>query len=176
MIYPIVIYGNKTLRTKTKYIDFETDMSALIKDMYETMYQASGVGLAAPQINIKQRIFITDTKGLDSENPLKEVFINPKIIEHSENTVSISEGCLSIPGVNAHVSRYETIRVSYFNASWEKREKVISGTSAIVIQHEYDHLNGILFIDKVTKMKKNLISNKLNKIQNGKFKCNYLTL
>ncbi|MEA1873002.1 MAG: peptide deformylase [Bacteroidota bacterium] len=178
MIYPVVLYGHPVLRKKASEVDPETfDTEPLIANMFETMYSASGVGLAAPQIGKSIRLYIIDASPMGEEylelKDFKRVFINPEIVEHGENLISIEEGCLSIPNINEEVKRYESITMRYLNEKFEEKEEHYEGFKAIVVQHEYDHLNGILFTDKVAPLRKRLLRSKLAAISKGKVKTDY---
>ena len=178
MIYPIVLYGHPVLRKKAKEIDPENfEIEPLISDMFETMYKANGIGLAAPQIGISQRLYIIDATPLVEEFPelenFKKIFINPEIIERSESLVASQEGCLSIPNINEEVKRHDYLKMRYLDENFEERIEEFSGYQAIVVQHEYDHLDGILFTDKIAPLKKRLIKSKLTSISKGKVKTDY---
>lgn len=176
MIYPIVAYGTPVLKKVAQNIEKGEDLSQLIADMFETMDQANGIGLAAPQINKPIRLFIIDTTNTDEDDSNKKVrkaFINAQIIEESGEEWAFEEGCLSIPDIHADVSRYERIKMTYFDENWEQQEEVFDGIMARVIQHEYDHIEGILFTDYVKGLKKKLMNKKLTNISKGKIKPRY---
>jgi len=175
MILPIVIYGDPVLRKKTEIITPEyPGLKQLIEDMYETMYAANGVGLAAPQIGKAIRLFVTDSSRMDDEEPgIKQVFINPEIIEETEEEWKFEEGCLSIPGIREKVDRPEEIRIKYQDENFKKHDAVFGGIAARVIQHEYDHIEGVLFTDHLTAFKKNLLKGKLKDISKGDFEAKY---
>ncbi len=179
MILPIVAFGTPVLREKCKEISADyPHLSQLIDDMFETMYGARGVGLAAPQINKAIRIFIIDTTPFaeDEENkiiPLKEVFINPRIIKEKGKEWLFNEGCLSIPEIREDIARKAEIEIEYFDANFKKHIKKFDGISARVIQHEYDHIQGILFTDKLSPLRKRVLKGKLNNISKGKIVVNY---
>ena len=176
MIYPIVAYGTPVLKKVAQDIEKGEDLSQLIEDMFETMEQANGIGLAAPQINKSIRLFIIDTTNTDEEDESKKVrkaFINAYIIEEDGEEWAFEEGCLSIPDVHADVSRHERIRMKYFNENWEEKEEVFDGIMARVIQHEYDHIEGVLFTDYVKGLKKKLMNKKLTNISKGKITPRY---
>jgi peptide deformylase len=185
MILPIVAYGDPVLRREAEEIgqDYE-NLSVLIDNMFETMEQANGVGLAAPQIDLSIRLFIVDTtpfvdsKGLSEEeknemNGFREVFINPIVIEEEGKPWAFEEGCFSIPGINEDVRRKPTVTIEYYNREWQLIEKTFSGLIARVIQHEYDHIEGVLFTDKINALKRRLISRKLESISKGIVDANY---
>lgn len=180
MIYPIYVYGSTVLREPAIEITNEyPELSKLIKNMFDTMYDADGVGLAAPQIGKSIRLFTIDLSPLDDEYPeLKDfvkVFINPEIYNYSEDTSSRSEGCLSLPGLNEDVVRPNTIKIKYLDENFVEHDDEFSDFTARVIQHEYDHLEGIVFADKVNPLRKTLMRNKLNAMSKGKFKARYRT-
>jgi len=180
MILPIVAYGDTVLRKETAEIEENyPNLKALIEDMFETMYAAKGVGLAAPQINKAIRLFIVDAAAFneDGEEPeladFKRVFINPIIIEENGTPWKFEEGCLSIPGIREDVNRKPDVLIEYYNEKFELVEEKLSGLAARVVQHEYDHIEGILFTDKINPLKKRLIKGKLNDIAKGNVKVNY---
>ncbi len=178
MIYPIYIIGSSVLRKKAKEID-ETysNLPKLIDDMWETMYSSDGVGLAAPQIGKSIRLLVMDASSLADEDPtlkdFKKVLINAEIVEYSEDRGSMSEGCLSIPGINEEVKRPNRIVIEYYDENFEFHEEEHFGFAARVIQHEYDHLEGILFTDKVSPIRKRLLKKRLQAISKGKFEHRY---
>ncbi len=180
MNLPIVAYGDPVLRKETEEIDQDyPDLDILIEDMFETMYSAKGVGLAAPQIGKAIRLFIIDASGFNEENEhpelegFKRVFINPIILEEKGEEWKFEEGCLSIPGIREVVSRKPVIVIEYYNENFELIEEIIDGIPARIIQHEYDHLEGVLFTDKINPLKKRLTKGKLNNIAKGNIKINY---
>lgn len=186
MILPILSYGAPVLRKECEDFDENTPLENLISDMYDTMYAASGVGLAGPQIGIGKRIFIVDgspfAESEDGEQVddellalkgFKKVFINPIIEEESGDLWPFAEGCLSIPGIREDVERKSNIKISYFNENWQFREESYQGISARIIQHEYDHIEGILFTDHLKPLKKRLLKGKLDDISKGKVEVNY---
>jgi peptide deformylase len=184
MILPIVGYGHPVLRQETEEIDKEFPVQQLINDMFETMYVASGVGLAAPQIGQALRLFVVDGAPfaeMDDVEPnqiedllqFKKAFINPIIVEEKGRDWAFEEGCLSIPGVNADVVRKDTIVIEYYNEKWELIEETYKGLSARIIQHEYDHIEGVLFPDLVSPLKKKFLAKKLNKISVGDVSASY---
>ena len=179
MILPIVPSGSDVLRKECIEIDKSYEnLDSLIDNMFETMYAASGVGLAAPQINKSLRLFIIDTEPFeDEENTdhvgIKKVFINPKILLKSGDIWSFNEGCLSIPDVREDVKRVSEVTLEYFDENFEKNTDSFSGLNARVILHEYDHIDGVLFIDKITPLRKRMIKGKLKNIKNGDFSPQY---
>lgn len=185
MILPIVAYGDPVLRKVGKEIDKEyPQLEKLIADMEETMYNANGVGLAAPQIGKDIRLFIIDASPFAEDEELSEeertvlegfkrVFINAKIVKEEGDEWAFSEGCLSIPSINEDVFRQETITIEYQDENFEKHTETLSGLPARVFQHEYDHIEGILFTDKLSSLKKRLIKKKLENISKGKVNAGY---
>jgi len=178
MIYPITVYGDPVLRKITTDIskDFE-DLDKLVSDMFDTMHNAEGVGLAAPQIGLTVRIFVVDLSPLGDEEPLltdfKKVFINPHIIEKEGDKVLMDEGCLSLPGLREDVLRFNTIHIKYFSENWQEFDEVYTGFAARVLQHEYDHLDGIMFVDYCSPLKKRLLKGKLSDISRGLVTTSY---
>lgn len=179
MILPIYIYGHPVLRKETQDIDASyPNLKELIDNMYETMYNADGVGLAAPQVGLADRIFVIDLSPLaDEENPqykdLKKTFINALIINRAGDVYSMEEGCLSIPGVNESVPRPNEIEIEYLDENLEPHTETFTGFTARVIQHEYDHIDGILFTDHISPIRKRLIKSKLSNMTKGKVSCHY---
>lgn len=180
MILPIYLYGQPILRKETKEITPEyPNLKELISNMFETMYNADGVGLAAPQVGLDIRLFIIDLEPLAEDEPkykdFKKVFINPQIIERNGEIISLQEGCLSIPGINESVPREGQIRIKYQDENFVEHDEVYGDFFARCIQHEYDHLEGILFIDKISGIRKQLIKSKLNNLIKGRVNCHYRT-
>lgn len=183
MILPIVGYGSPVLRNIAKEIDFNyLDLDKLIQDMFETMKQASGLGLAAPQIDRSIRLFVIDTSSLKEEDlegqgmkpeTFRKVFINPEIIEESGELWSFQEGCLSLPDIHEDVSRYSIIKVRYFDEKFNEKTEVLDGIQARVFQHEFDHLQGKVFVDRLSPLRKTLLRKKLNNISSGKVITDY---
>jgi peptide deformylase len=187
MIYPIVAYGDPILRKPTRFIEKEElDLKKLTADMFETMYSANGVGLAAPQIGMNIRMFVVDGTPFsekdeddDDDEPdlslvgFKKVFINPEVIEESGEEWAFEEGCLSIPGIRGDVYRPENVRIRYRDADWNEFEEEYSGMAARIIQHEYDHLLGKLFVDYLPTLKKQFIKKKLTDISKGNVDADY---
>ncbi|WP_299104404.1 peptide deformylase [uncultured Tenacibaculum sp.] len=185
MILPIVAYGDPVLRKVGKEIDADyPELSKLIANMKETMYNANGVGLAAPQIGRAIRLFLVDATPFADDEDLDEeerkvlenfnrVFINPKIVKEEGDEWAFNEGCLSIPNINEDVFRQETITIEYQDENFEKHTEVLSGMAARVFQHEYDHIEGVLFTDKLSSLKKRLIKKKLENISKGKITAPY---
>ncbi|MFP4025632.1 MAG: peptide deformylase [Thiohalospira sp.] len=178
MIYPIVIYGSPVLRKVAKEIDKDYPyLDEFISDMWETMYHSDGLGLAAPQVGKSVRLFVIDGSSLEEEEPelkdFKKVFINPQITEKVEETIPYAEGCLSIPLIREEVIRPVKIRMEYYDENFNFYDEWFGGMAARVIQHEYDHLEGVLFTDKIAPIKKRLLKNKLQAISKGKFNVDY---
>lgn len=180
MILPIYIYGHPVLRKVAQDIDPENypNLKELIDNMFETMHGADGVGLAAPQVGLEDRIFVVDLSPYaDEEHPefkdFKKVFINAHIIERGGEMEIVEEGCLSIPGIHEKVPREDEIRIRYLDENLQPRDEVYSGYKARVIQHEYDHIEGILFIDKISPLRKRMVKGKLSNMEKGKVACEY---
>jgi len=180
MILPIVAFGSPILRKKCIDITSEyPKLDSLLENMWETMYQAHGVGLAAPQINKGIRLFLIDTAPLlenDGEYDVvafKQTFINPRIIEETGEKWDFNEGCLSIPEVREDITRKSIITIEYFDENFQKYRQKYDGLIARIIQHEYDHINGILFTDKISSLRKRMIKGKLTDIANGKIDTFY---
>jgi len=185
MILPIVAYGDPVLRKVSKAIEKDyPNLDQLIENMWETMYASHGVGLAAPQIGKAIRLFVIDAapfaddEDLDQEQreslaDAKMVFINAKIIEETGEEWSFNEGCLSIPDVREDVQRKPTVTIEYFDEQFEKKTQTFEGILARVIQHEYDHIEGILFTDKLSPLKKRMLKGKLSNISKGKIEVDY---
>jgi peptide deformylase len=176
MILPIYSYGYPVLRKKAEPISPEfPNLPGLIADMFETMYNAPGVGLAAPQVGLGIRLFVVDAEPMDEEKlaGFKKVFINPIILEEDGQPWLYSEGCLSLPGLHEDVSRPAKVRIRYFDEEWVEHEEEYEGLAARVIQHEYDHIEGVLFTDRLSSLKKRLLKGKLNAIAKGDCDNNY---
>jgi peptide deformylase len=178
MIYPITVYGDPVLRKITTDIDQNFEgLKQLAEDMLETMHNAEGVGLAAPQIGLTVRIFVVDLSSLSDEEPeladFVKAFVNPQIVEKTGDKVLMDEGCLSLPGLREDVLRYNTIRIKYFDTDWQEHDEVYTGFTARVLQHEYDHLDGIMFVDYCSPLKKRLLKGKLMDISKGNVTTNY---
>ena len=201
MIYPIVAVGDPVLKTRARELPAElpaTELAQLVRDMFETMYEAHGVGLAAPQIGRGIRLFVMDSgpmlapddddegeddepvevAGADevaeaAEAPIKRAFINPQMVSETGAEWPFEEGCLSIPGIREAVSRPANIVLRYEDEQRQPREEAFSGMAARIIQHEYDHLEGILFTDKLSAFKKQLLKGKLARISKGDVKHEY---
>jgi peptide deformylase len=181
MTYPIFIYGHPLLRKVAQDIDEDyPDLQQVIADLFETMYKSEGVGIAAPQIGKSIRIFVIDGAPLKDDVPamadFKKVFINAHVTEKSGTLQPMSEGCLSIPNLREEVNRESHIRIEYYDEDWTFHDEVYEGYAARVIQHEYDHVDGILFTDRISPLRKRLIRGKLAAISKGKFEAEYRTI
>lgn len=178
MILPIVAYGHPVLKKVAENISPEYEgLSELIDNMWETMYEASGVGLAAPQINKSIRLFVIDATPYGEDHPetkeFKKVFINAEMLSENGEAWTMGEGCLSLPGMNEDVSRQPEIRLRYQDENFETHEETYSGILARIIQHEYDHIDGILYVDRLPALKKMLLKGKLRDISEGKVDVEY---
>ena len=185
MILPIIAYGANVLKTKAVNItsDFP-DLKTLIDNMWETMYNANGVGIAAPQIGKSIRLFVVDAAPFSKDDEIsddeistlkdfKKVFINPIMIEETGREWDFKEGCLSIPNIREDITRKEKITIKYYDESFKEIELTLEGLAARIVQHEYDHIEGVLFTDKLSSLKKKLIRGKLNDISKGKIQTEY---
>ena len=185
MILPIVSYGSSVLKKTAKEITSDyPNLSELIANMWETMYAANGVGLAAPQIGLSIRVFVIDAspfvdeenmsvKEIETINTFKIVFINPKIISEEGNLWDFNEGCLSIPDIREDVSRKEKISINFFDENFVPQKLKLNGLAARVVQHEFDHIEGVLFTDHLSSLKKRLIKNRLSLISKGDITVDY---
>lgn len=185
MVLPITAYGTPVLREVAKDITSDyPQLKTLIANMYDTMNYANGVGLAAPQVGLPIRLFVVDTAPFADDDDLtdeersflqsfKKTFINAKMIEETGKHWNFNEGCLSIPGVREDVSRQEQITITFLDEDFKPQTLTLNGLAARVVQHEYDHIEGILFTDKLSAFKKQIIKNKLNNISKGKVKVDY---
>lgn len=178
MILPVYLYGQPVLRKISRDITPDyPDLSELIKNMFETMYQSDGIGLAAPQIGLDIRLLVIDLDVLSDTYPeykdYRIAMINARILEREGETVRREEGCLSLPGIHESVPRQEKIKITFLDENFNERTEVFEGYVARVIQHEYDHLEGKMFIDHISPIRKQLIKSKLNAIIKGKARCDY---
>ncbi len=182
MIYPIVAYGNTILKKKCEAVELDIKLiTPIVENMVETMYKCRGVGLAAPQVGLSSRIFVIDSSKANhdderkdkSEEGIKEVFINAEMLDEFGELISMEEGCLSIPGIYGNVERHQSIRIRYYDMTLTLQEKEFNGFTARVIQHEYDHIEGALFVEKLKPMKKQLIKRKLEDIKKGQIHSKY---
>lgn len=168
---PIVIYGSPVLRKKTFELDAGDDFVQLAENMKKTLKNAEGIGLAGPQVGLLKSIFVVDTTPLENDGieSVEKVFLNPVILEHDNNTSWYNEGCLSIPGIFEDVKRPEKVEVRYRDLNFDWQEEMLTGLEARIFQHEYDHLQGILFVDRLSAIRKKLIRGKLNQISQKKY-------
>lgn len=178
MIRPVYIYGSPVLRKVAPDIPANyPDLKQLINDLFETMQHSDGIGLAAPQIGLSIRIFVIDATPLEDEHPeikgFRKAFVNPHIVKRSDDLVMYNEGCLSIPSLREDVERPESIVIRYVDENFTPYEEEYHGLAARIIQHEYDHLEGILFTDKVSTLRRQLLKGKLTAISKGKFNAAY---
>ena len=185
MILPIVAYGDPVLKKKATDISKDyPNLSVLLENMFETMYNAFGVGLAAPQIGLPIRLFVIDTTPFSEDDELtadeqkslsgfKRVFINAKIVKEEGEEWAFNEGCLSIPDVREDVYRQPVVTIEYLDENFKAHTEVFDGLIARVIQHEYDHIEGILFTDKLSSLKKRLLKGRLGNISKGKISIDY---
>jgi len=182
MILPVVLYGNSVLREVAKPIDNDyPNLKELVSNMFETLQKADGVGLAAPQIGLSIRVFIIDISSLNFEKDHPElkdhvktaVMVNPEMIERFGDVVSKEEGCLSLPDIHEKVPRPDKIKVKYFDENFVEKEEVFEGFFARIIQHEYDHIEGKVFTDSISPLRKQLIKSKLINIVKQKVNCKY---
>ena len=176
MILPIYAYGDPVLKKRAMEIDSKyPGLPQLIADMFETMYESNGVGLAAPQIGLSIRLFIVDGNPFDEDEvrEFKQVFINPIIIDEKGDPWKFNEGCLSIPGIREDVERKEEIYIQYYDEDWKLHKKKYHGLAARIVQHEYDHIEGILFTDRISPLRKRLLKNKLTEISRGEVDVEY---
>ena len=181
MKLPIYLYGSKVLRENAQEADLSDreKLTQLIADMEETLASADGCGLAAPQVGVPVRVLIVDGRDMTDAYPylkdFKRVMINPVVVEESRETCDYSEGCLSVPGIYAEVRRPERIRVEYLNGDFEKVTEEFDKFACRMIQHELDHLDGKMFVDRVAPIRRKMISKKLMNISHGKISAHYKT-
>ena len=178
MKLPVYLYGHPVLRKVSEPIDAEyPDLKVLIEDMYACMYASEGGGLAAPQIGRNIKLIVIDASPLGEDFPecadRKLTLINPELEVLDGDKVTRGEGCLSLPGISENVSRVEHIRLRWLDENFEAHDEEISGFLARIVQHEYDHLDGKLYIDRISPIRKQLIKSKLNNIINGRTRCDY---
>ena len=178
MVYPIVVYGSPILRKKA--LDIKKDfkgLSTLVADMFETMYISDGMGLAAPQVGKSVRLIVIDATSMAEDDPsmkdFKKAFINPRIVEEEGEPWIFNEGCLSLPKIREDVLRKPRIRIQYYDENWKYHDECFDGVKARIIQHEYDHLDGILFIDRISPLRKKLLQGRLNNITKCKVDVDY---
>lgn len=178
MILPIYLYGQQVLRQETEEIEEgEVDVKKLISDMYDTLTAADGCGLAAPQVGLNYRLFVVDGTALVEDYPdcanFKQAFINPILVEESKEKSTYSEGCLSLPGISENVIRPKTITINWLDENFEEHEETFTDFKARIILHEYDHLEGHVFTDRVSPLKKSLVRGKLENIAKGRTRARY---
>ena len=178
MILPIYTYGQPVLRKEAKAIDNDyPQIKTLVDNMFETMHKADGVGLAAPQVGVSIRLFVIDADGIAKTYPeckdFKRVMINPVITQSSDETIALEEGCLSFPGIHEKVMRPVGIQVEYMDENFERRDEHLEGFIARIVQHELDHLNGQVFIDSISPIRRQLNKGKLSNLIKGKVTCKY---
>jgi len=178
MLLPITAYGHPVLKKVAEEIDKDyPGLEQLIADMFETMYDSDGIGLAAPQVNRSIRLFIVDGTPYADKIPetadFKKIFINPYILSTTGSDVVLDEGCLSIPNIREDVTRKDEITIEYYDEKWELKEETYTGFPARVIQHEYDHLEGILFVERISSLRKTLLRRKLHDIAHGNVDVDY---
>ena len=178
MKLPIIAYGDSILRKKASEITTDyPDLDILIANMFETMYAAHGVGLAAPQIGLSLRLFIIDATSFADDEPelksFKKIFLNARVVDESGEKWVFNEGCLSIPEIREDISRQNTIRISYYDENWQQHEETYKGLVARIIQHEYDHIEGKLFTDKLSPLRKAMLKKRLDSISKGMVKVEY---
>jgi len=181
MLLPIYAFGQPLLKQVAEPITSEhPDLQELLANMWQTMYNADGVGLAAPQIGLSIRLFLIDTEDVDRKGEkadtdvgLKQVFINAQILEETGDLWTYEEGCLSIPKVTGDVERQKQIRLQWQDEKFETHEAVFTGINARVIQHEYDHIEGLLFTEKLKPIKRRMVQRKLEDIRQGKIQTDY---
>ena len=178
MILPIYVYGQPVLRRVAADVtkDYE-GLNQFITDLWETMYKSDGVGLAAPQVGKSIRIFVIDGSPLEEDDPrvkdFKKTFINARIIERLGEDSVFTEGCLSIPNIREEVIRPSRVRIQYYDEAWQYHDEFYEGVAARIIQHEYDHLEGIMFVDHLSAIRKSLLKSKLTAISKGKVDTAY---
>jgi len=178
MILPIYTYGNAVLRKETEEITSDyPELKTLVDNMFETMYNADGIGLAAPQIGLAIRLLVIDLAPFKEENPelgsFKTAMLNPEMLEMSDETEIREEGCLSIPSIHESLPRSINIKIRYYDTDFNEHIENFEGFKARVVQHEYDHLEGNLFIDKVNPLRRQLLKSKLTSIAKGKVRTDY---
>lgn len=178
MILPIYLYGQPVLRRESDEVPQDyADLKQLIADMFETLTQADGCGLAAPQVGKSMRMFIVDGTVLAEDYPecatFKKAFINPEVLEESEETIAYSEGCLSLPGISENVVRPVSVHVHYYDENWQEHDEWLEGFNSRIFQHEYDHIEGNVFTDKISPIRRQFVKNKLINIAKGKTTARY---
>lgn len=177
MIYPVTVYGDPVLRKEAQPVTKEfPDLKGFVQNMFDTMYVSDGVGLAAPQVGQSIRIFVIDSTGNEEEGAdpgIIRAFINPQIVEKYGDEWVMNEGCLSLPEIREDVSRPESVKIRYIDEDFNEHEEIFHGFTSRVIQHEYDHLEGIMFVDYLNPLRKRLLKSKLTAISKGKVTPKY---
>ena len=178
MILPVYLYGQPVLRKEAGEVPMDyPDLKQLVANMFETMYNADGVGLAAPQVGLSLRLLVIDADVMGDDFPeckgFKRAMINPVFLEKSEEEVLMEEGCLSLPGVHEKVARSVKVRVKYLDEDLVEHDEIVEGYLARVMQHEFDHLDGKMFIDHLSPLRRQMIKGKLNAMLKGKAHCTY---
>ncbi len=177
----VLEFPDPRLRTKAQSVAEVCDrVRQIVENMFETMYKADGLGLAAPQIGKNIRLFVVDGTPISEDQPeledFKKEYINAHIVERDGERIPMNEGCLSIPNIHEDVDRESRIRIQYYDRNWEFHDEVLEGYKARILQHEYDHLDGILFTDKVSPIRRRLLKSKLSSLGKGKFEARYKTV
>ncbi len=178
MVYPVYVFGSPVLRKKAQEIEEgEEGLAEMIENLFETMYASDGVGLAGPQVGISKRIFVIDASPMEEDDEtlkdFKKVFINPVIINQTGDKWPFNEGCLSIPNIREDVERPSDIEIEYYDENFNYYHEKLDGIKARIIQHEYDHLEGVMFVDRISPLKKKLLKGKLASISKGKVDVEY---
>jgi peptide deformylase len=176
MILPVVAYGDPVLKKRAADIDKDyPKLKEIIENMYETMHAAKGVGLAAPQVGLSIRLFVVDAAPFEEEEvkDFREVFINPVVTEEEGELWKFNEGCLSIPTIREDVKRQPVVHIEYYDENWNFKKETLKGLAARIVQHEYDHIEGVLFIDRLSPLRKKLLKNKLLDISKGNVDVDY---
>lgn len=177
MVLPIYLYGAEVLRERARIIEKGEDLGTLVADMWETLERAEGVGLAAPQVGEAIRLLIVDGTPLSEDLPylvnFKKVMINPEVIEESDELATYSEGCLSIPDIHLDVTRPEKIKVKYMNENYEEIIEEFEEYACRIVQHEMDHLDGVMFVDRIAPIRRKMVGSKLSNISKGKVGADY---
>ena len=181
MILPVVAYGHPVLKKVAKEIDPSyPNLKEFIADMFETMYQSDGVGLAAPQVNHSIRLFLVDSSPFAEKHPeaenFRKVFINARIYKEEGEEWSFNEGCLSFPGLREDIIRKPVIHIRYLDENFQPHDDIFDGINARIIQHEYDHIEGIVFVDRMSSLRKMILKGRLNDISKGKVEVGYKML
>lgn len=178
MILPVYLYGQPVLRKVAEEVPSDyPDLKKLVSNMFDTMYNADGVGLAAPQVGLSIRLLVIDADVMKDDFPeckgFKRAMVNPEIVERSEEEIALEEGCLSLPGIHEKVSRAAKIRVKYLDENLQEHEETAEGFAARVVQHEYEHLEGHVFTDNISAIRRQLNKGKFNSIIKGTARCSY---